>query len=76
MLHVRKTAGSEVHKDKVRLSLVGEDRKLHEILLPPAAAVQVAVSILGVIRELPEKEALTQTQLASLFEAIFVYLGT
>ena len=75
MLRVRKTAGSGIRKDKVCLNLVGEDKKLHEVLLPPAVAIQAAVSILNTARDLPE-DALTQTQLASLFEAIFMYLGT
>ena len=76
MVRIRKTAGSGIRKNKVLLSFEGEDKKLHEVLLPPAVAMQAAVSIIRTVRDLPEVDALTQAQLASLFEAIFAYLGT
>ena len=76
MLRVRKTAKSGIHGNNVLLSLVGQDKKLHKILLPPAAAVQAAVSILGTVTELPEGDALTQAQWVSVMEMLFRCLGT
>lgn len=76
MLRVTKTAGSGIRKNKVLLRFVGEDRKLYDVLLPPAAAIQAALSIFGEICNLPESDALTQAQWASLFEAIIRSLGT
>ena len=76
MVRVTKTARSGVRGDKIFLSLVGEDKKAYELLLPPAAAIQAAVSILGAACKLPEADALTQAQWASVFEAVLRYLGT
>ena len=75
MLRVAKSAESGIRKNNVLLNFVGEDNKLHSVLLPPAVALQAAVSILRSVGDL-ETDALTQTQLASVFEAILLYLGT
>ena len=76
MVRVSKSARSGVRGDKIFLSFVGEDKKAYELLLPPAVALQAAMSILGEACKLPEGDALTQAQWASVFEAVLRYLGT
>lgn len=75
MTSVESVTKAGIRKGKVFLRFASKDKKLHEVLLPPAVAVQAAVSIFAEVCKLPEADALTHAQWAAVFEAMFRYLG-